>query len=425
MKKGLLALFLIISVAFIGCEQKSDKPEGQTKTIEFNQIQSKVIETFGDDASKETIEFTYANENDFFWQKAVHKDGDGNVIKTRERELDEQGLPLKEKIHELETVTSVIEYKYCPETWKLVEKTIFEGDEENMKKVHFYKNIYDGVAIVAKEVEHYSTDPEFKNVDGNNVTKKYKLRYVPSAENRYGGDLATIPVVESAKYYETGKGKNQSHGKGENKEKEEEIEVGAVYLEINTEFNDKGYPVHMTTTQPDCEDHASEEWYKLETDGFEDVVAIVGYANAEKTEQNQSNMKIIFEYDQDRKISSIEEFKYNTETKAFDKFHSAREFEFVNTDDEHACYGCCSKIDASVTKENYCWHRKLYSRSEREIITAEDSLKVIEYRKGSYEGDFQGRKADMELTKKKTKKYRKASKTCSGECAKTHDEEKE
>ncbi|MFP4370569.1 MAG: hypothetical protein ACLFR2_13410, partial [Candidatus Kapaibacterium sp.] len=122
-------LFIILLTAgfLASCsEETAQKSEDQQE--EFIRVLSKTTETYNEEGTDiETVEYSYTERSDMFWQKAEFKDSEGRIIKLVRREFNEKGLPVLEKTEELGTVVSTVETEYCPHSYYLLEKTVYNG----------------------------------------------------------------------------------------------------------------------------------------------------------------------------------------------------------------------------------------------------------------------------------------------------------
>ncbi|MFW6276532.1 MAG: hypothetical protein ACOC2K_02525, partial [Bacteroidota bacterium] len=351
----------------------------------------------------ETVEYSYTERSDMFWQKAEFKDSEGRIIKLVRREFNEKGLPVLEKTEELGTVVSTVETEYCPHSYYLLEKTVYNGEAEEANKTERYEIIYDKGVLEAQVFEKYSDDPDFVNADGNNIAYTYKLKYLPTGDSRPKGYHPVNFLVESSKEYFTASDKENYP--------EENKNIGDVFYISKTDFTEDGIPVYSLTEKADCEDHPTEQWFKAKKDDYGRLLALEGYSNKELTEHGSGNTKMIYNYDGD-KLVSVEEYKFNEESSDYDLFHDAVAIEWKQLRDNDY-KEVHNLLEASSAKEHYCYHRKLYSVREEKVVEYNENHKVIEHFQGSYEGDFTGRKADKKLIKKvsyKTEKIQKSEK---------------
>lgn len=414
----LLGIFIITGL-MLSCSGSQEDP-AETKAEQFMQITSKVVEQYSETGTEtENIEYVYNSPKDFFWAKAVHKDGSGEIIKEVVRELDDKGMPVTEKIIELETVTETSDVKYCPHSYFLLEKTIYNGEKNENNMTMKVKNNYEEGWLLNQETEIYSTDPEYKNENGSKLLRYFKLRFFPSKESRPKGPNETIFFVEEMKTFcsckegeecdsdksgkHAGEGMKKGHGEGKNKKDSDKKECKYGHLEsfTTTEFSPEGYPVHMKTTAAGCENDPTEEWYKIEKDGIGNVISITGYNNKEMTETTGRNHKIFLEYNSEGLISKSAEYKYNKETEKFDRMHDVKTFKWVDP----GFMGHVKVLYPTKTEENYCYGSKTYSKTATTIEKFENGEKIITKSSFSQESDAPMDNAELKPKEKIIMKY--------------------
>ncbi len=391
----LLQLLPMLIILMIACE----KQETIQEPDEFIVITEEVIETYDSSlVDTEFIYYEYANEGDYFWQKKVIKDTAGVVIKSIEREFDDIGLPIQEVVtDEIGTTIDKSVLKYDPETMQLLQKDDYEGEiaEEDRIRTVIYHYDDDGY-LISEEVKIYSDDPEFKNVNGNNITDHYILRFLPLKENRPKGLHETIYMVEKRVMYVTPELKEQ--------EGDEIADIGQVYLESKTVFDENGLPVKFESTYGDDHD-ASLEFFKVEKDEQGRIASITGYLNEAMDSSAFANDKWIFDYDEEGLIKSYEEYKYNDSTDVFNLFHDAQSFVWHEMDIPLKY----EFLIASGTHEHYCWHRNRYVKNIEQVEKFDDGEIVIVQYSYANEQDIPTREVVPDKTKVVRKKYKKVS----------------
>ncbi len=370
MKYTFRVTVLLIIFALMACSEASKETAKEDAAPEYMKVTSQVTETYGDEgAEKEIVEYSYEKESDDFWVKAEYKDAEGNVMKTVKRELDENRMPVKEMTEELGMVTETIVTKYDPETHLLVEKTIYDGEPAEENKTQMLRNNYEDGCIISQETFRYSSDEDFKNEEGTAVESYVKLNALPAKENRPKGDFMPAFFVSEMKQYCTAEEKDEGC-----KDKTEACSKGHIENHIMTKVSDEGYPLFMTTNEPECEHHAASEYYKVEKDGLGNVVAIVGYKDSAFTESTPGNMKKVFVYNDKGMIHKYAEYFYNDETGKYDRMHRSANINWVKSDvDNPAC-----EYAPSVYEESYCYGRKVYSVTQEKINKFSGGEKIVE-----------------------------------------------
>ncbi len=401
MQKYLSLAFLAAMLFISACGNMETKVEEETIT-QIRPI-TKIVETINEDGTeKEIIEYTYEKPEDFFWIKAEYKAEDGTINKVVKRELGEDRLPIKEITEELETITETVVTKYCPHSYFLLEKTVYDGEQASENLSHTLVYHFEKGYLISEEYTKFSKDPEFKNVEGRNVEMVSKYRYFPAPEYRHEGPQDAAFFVDEIKAYFTKEDQEKIKESGEKPEKE--FKVGDLQWVAHTDFDEQGIPTHMVAGEAECEHHAKEEWYKIEKDDKGRVVSIIGYNDDKMETLTPKNMKFTYSYDANGKLNKIEEHRYNAETKEFDRFHDAQNFDFREVDFVSGKQKFLFTANAKVA-EHYCAGARAYSYNQEKIVSYDKTQKVVEKYKGGYEGDFQGRKADVKLVGKETTKF--------------------
>ncbi len=396
----LLSLALFAAVLFISACGNKDAETPDLEVQTYIRPITKTVETYKEDGTEmEIIEYTYASPNDFFWTKAEYKAEDGSINKVVKREFDKDGMPVKELTEELETITETVETKYCPHSYFLLEKTVYDGEMAPENKSYHLKYNFEQGYLISEEYKKFSNDPEFKNADGDNVVMVSSYKYFPAVEYRHEGPQDAAFFVDVVKAYFT-KDDQQRMEEAEQKP-EKEFKIGDLYWVSKTDFNEEGIPTHMLAGEADCEHHATEEWYKIEKDDQGRVIGVIGYSDPAMETLTEKNMKHSYSYDANGKLASIEENRYNPETKEFDRFHDGQKFNFQEVDFVTGKQKFLFTENAKVA-EHYCYGAKAYSYNENKIVSYDKTKKVVETYKGGYEGEFQGRQAEHKLVAKET-----------------------
>lgn len=366
MKKIIVGVLVIISVfIFIKCS----KDDTTSEKNEFLRIVEEKI-TDIENKSITNIIYEYEQEKDVFWKKAIHKDSAGNILKTIEREFNENRFPIKEKIIEMGTLTSYSELKYNEKIYELELKEDFEKDGEKFVKVASNKYNYDNDGyLISIEYKKFSKDNNFKNVNGENIVHEYKLRMFPLKQSRPKGNFIITYFVEDRKMYLTKEQKEKSP------KEYEKYKVGDVIETEYTKFNEEGIPLYYKTTTPECVDHPGEEWFKFEKDGLGNLITLTGYANEKFDSITAGNNEMRLEYDDNGMISSIQEFKYNPKTGQFDDFHDSKRFVWFDP----KVNSVKSYIDATKEKVHICTHSETHRISLEKIEKYDQNEKIIQY----------------------------------------------
>ncbi len=383
------ALFVFL----VSCsEQETEKSPFEE---EYLIVRKEIVERFKNSniVEKEIVKYHYDSETDFFWKKAVYKSDSGDVSKTVYREFQKEGrLPVKEYIVEFGTDTTESRaLKYSMENFEPLERTTYSGKIEDGKKSKYEKwNYDDNGYLTSKEIVKYSTKPGFMNEDSTSVVLEYKLRTFPRAQDKPKGEYLPFYLIESLKKYATG---------GENK--------GKLIAEENTNFNEFGFPTHRTTTDPDCESGAKEEWFKAETDSDGRLESLTSYADKELTKFTEKNSQYLFEYDDNGWVSQIDEYKYDSEEEEFVLLHDLAAFKWIKP----AVDGRHSFIDYELTNEHYCFHSHRHSMKIKKITKFDEvGEKVVEEHFGFYKGEYDSQEIELKLRKRTTYFYDKFEK---------------
>ncbi|MDQ1266461.1 MAG: hypothetical protein QG635_1613 [Bacteroidota bacterium] len=380
MKKALAAAISIVIIISASCTN-----EKVPQKMRFILETQKIIERFDvEGSSKELIEYQYDKPSDIYWKKAVYKDTSGNIFKTVERQFDINRFPISEAATDELGITEYTDVKYSPENYELIEKRTYY--DEN-KKFPFTYNLYyydKNGYLISQSVTRYSKDTSFKNVNGKNIIGEYILRYVPSVKNRPKGFNEAWYFTESSKIYCTDTLDSDT-------KEPKNIKLGDIEEESLTKFDSNGLPLYFKDTGPGCSNDAPSEWYKTDMDKSGRIMSITGYVNEKLDSSVEFNSKFVFLYAQNNLLSSVEEYKYNTKTGTYTRFHSAKSYGWISP----GIRSPFSDYDCRFRDEYYCLHGKKYSVTDKKIRKYDSSEKVIENYSG--EAFIENRDTSMQL----------------------------
>jgi hypothetical protein len=388
-----LRIFPLLIIMLIACEQK----ETVQTPDEFVVITEEIVEKYDSVlVDTEYITYEYAGENDYFWKKKVVKDTAGNVIKVVEREFDQSGMPVKEVVtDEIGTQIDKAVLKFDPKTMELIQKDQYEGEiaDENRTRTVNYHYDDDGY-LISEEVKVYTEDDDFKNINGINIKDHYTLRFMPDKKNRPKGYHETPFMIEKRVMYITPEIKEE--------EGDAIAEIGDIYLESKTVFDENGSPVSYESTHGDDHD-AALEYFKVEKDADGKILSIAGYLNEALDSASFANEKWVFDYTEDGLFKSYEEYKYDDTTSTFNLFHDGKSVEWHK-------FETPLKYDftlSSETQEHYCWHRNQYSKTVQKVEKFADGEILITEYSVSEPQDKPNRDVDVDKTKVIKMKYKK------------------
>jgi hypothetical protein len=387
----LIKFFPLLIILLIACENQ----ETTKVPDEFIVITEEVVEKYDSVlVDTEYIYYEYANENDYFWNKKVVKDTAGVVIKSIEREFDESGLPIKEVItDEIGTTIDKTVLKYDPDTKELLREDQYEGEITDADRVRTVIYHYEDGYLISEEVMVYDEDENFKNINGDNVKDHYVLRFLPNKENRPKGLNETVFMIDKRVMYVTPELKEEFG--------DDIAEIGEIYLESKTVFDENGIPISYESTHGDDHD-AAKEFFKVEKDEDGKIVSISGYLNEELDSASFANEKWVFEYDESGVFKSYEEYKYNDSAAVFDLFHDAKSIEWITLDTP-------LKYDfilSNEISEHYCWHRTRYTKSTHKVEKFSDGEIEIVHYSFADEQDKPNRDVELDKTKVVKMKYK-------------------
>lgn len=403
MKLLKLCSFFILLASLAACQPKKNAPESEISSDLFR-IKSQIIERFSKDApTKELVDYVYENKDDFFWIKAVYKDETGAEIKTVERIFDANRTPIKELTKEMGIVTAALETKYDPTNYFLLDKVTFDGDIKDENKKAHYKYNFENSSLVSTEIEEFSQEADFKNAEGTKVVSYVKRKYIPAKDNRPKGFQAFYYFIEAQKEFATAE--DIAEFKKEKNAKAKDMKVGDLRMSTITKFDAEGYPTFTETTQPDCSHDAYKQWFKTEKDGLGNVISITGFDDDKFTKVSATNTQTVLEYDQNAIIAKIEDFKYNEETKKYDRFHGAEKYTWKDREVKNPQNFLF--LECALFKDSYCYGAEKYSVKDRRVVKFDANETVIEEYDGFYEGVLKERKVETTLRARISSKIEK------------------
>lgn len=447
--------FLALIILFAAACEKSEGPE---ESVALLAPVAKKIEKF-DSAGAVTCaynyEFEYRNEGDYFWEKAVKKDGDGKVLQTIERTLDDKGFPVK-AVYKDENgkVNKSIETKYCPSCYGLLEETVYDGEISDFTKISFTKYMHVDGKLVSKTVQKFSCQRDYKNAEGTKVVSNVVYKYLPSKENYPEGNYDMLEIVESAQIYyaaccpdgcdddcggdgkegdkdskDDGKdskegGKDSKDGckdskdgckdskdgckddcKDKAKDGAKEIKDGALIKTYKTEFNDEGYPVKFTMKSHTCGTEIN-LWYKIEKDGFDNLSSLATYYNEALDSLGPMSKRVEFAYGDTLMIEGYTAKNYNSETGQFDIISESVSYEWRSP----GFVGGYNIMRPSVVEEEYCPVSKKYEYEKMQIETYTEEEMILLIYEDSRCGAETKPEPDPKLKKRKIVKFKKVMK---------------
>ena len=129
MKKLTAAITAILLTGLLSCSepQQEQMPADEKETAGFLKITKKLITDYDDgDTSAAIIEYTYEQPGDYFWQKAVHKDGEGTVNQEEYHIFNDERLPVEKIVTFAGDTTNRYETEYCPNHLHLLKEKEFK-----------------------------------------------------------------------------------------------------------------------------------------------------------------------------------------------------------------------------------------------------------------------------------------------------------
>lgn len=385
------AIYLLVIIFVASCGKKSE-PATETENTYLKTL-SETIETY-EDGQKETgtVEYAYEVPDDYFWKKAIFKDDKGEIEKTIEREFDVNRFPSLEITRDADNaVTSTIALSYYADTRQIKEKIYYDGEALPENKKMGYKYYYENGRLIAEEVERYA-GADFTNSEGNNVSMSYKMRYFPAPDSRPQGSYQTAYFTENYTRFFTERDKEKS---GLN------LKIGDVYQTEKTEFDQSGKPKYKFSEEPECCSALNEEWFAADKDGIGNLLSITGFSNEKLDSHKENNTKIVFEYDDKAQLRKIIEFKYNEQTKQFDKVHDTKTFAFYGAE----YLSDFNAVEADILSEHFCLGEKIFKVTHTKVVKFADGEKMIERHTGSYSGEYTGKLPEMKLQSRRIIKY--------------------
>ncbi len=398
----LFSLVLITTLFFVSCSNKEKEISNEKKDfIRYTQV---IIESFGDtpeESNKETIDYIYENPNDFFWKTAIYKDAEGNVLRTIEREFDDNRFPTKEFTKEDSAITESVVLKYDTNFYEITEKIIYNGIIAPENKVREERYYFDKDGYInSQDVTIFENDGNFKNIEGNNIKIVYTLVAFPAKTARPKGSIMPTYFIEKYKSYFT------EDDISRDEEAAKKLKIGDLYVIEETKFNEQGIPTYFMSTQPECEDHPGKEWFRCDFDGIGNIASITSYANENLDSLITGCTQKLYEYNDQGFIVKIEELKYNTETQKFDLPHDLMMFDWANPQ----INSFANFIDVSKRIEHTCSHSKSLNVLDKKIEKFADGEKVVLESRVSYPIDSIPQTIETKLRKKTIYKYENITK---------------
>ncbi len=361
---------------------------------------SSSVEKFSEGKTvKTTVEYVYERPDDIFWKKQIEKDEAGNVVRMTEREFDENRLPDSEVItDELGTQNERYIVKYSPETLKILEMTEYEGGFKETDRVRKVEYIYKDGCLIAEEVTKFG-EPDFKNIEFNNIAMTYRLRFVVPPNSRPKGNFEIGAFIENRKIWFT----RQMVERGDNPS----AKIGEVALEEYTLFDEDGFPYYYKTltnklTGEHENENAQEQWIKTEKSPEGKIVTITSYEDKKFTKSSFGTPRYIYSYDKNGWVSKIDEYRFNDSTMKFDKLHDVMSYVWFRPK-------LVGKYDFTMCTENNmhkCYHAMEQSYNYSEIKKFDKGELVIVESKAAYPlGGKAPAKPGLKPTKKTVTKY--------------------
>ena len=392
-------LIILLFLTLLSCSKCSkDKEPSNNEFLKFTNEINEVYDS--NKVTKEIIDYVYDKPEDIFWEKAIYKDSAGTIKKTIDREFDNDRFPIKETITEGGTITEISEIKYSHTNYELLSLVAYNRSINESSKLRSKKYIYDNEGyLISQEVTIFSSNPNFKNVDGNNIVQSYTLRFFPKTTSKPKGNQIITYFIEKNKEYFDG-------SISENSKEQPKYKIGDISQLEETQFDEEGIPTHYKAIRPSEPDKPTEEWYKPEKDGLGNIVSLTSFPDSTFETNNEKSIEINLEYDDQGIISKIEEFKFNPETKKFDIFHDLKSFIW----NDPMIKSVHNYIEASYKNEHKCYHKKVYTINETRIEKFSDGEKIVTKFSASYPNDRIPQNPEPKLKRKSIIKYQKIEK---------------
>jgi hypothetical protein len=395
MKSVRIIAYLFLSIISAACN-KNQNNEPQTPKNEYLKFTSETREVY--DSGKMTklsVEYTYEKDGDWFWKKTIYKDSTGKVVKLIEREFDANRLPVKETLTENGTVTGYNILTYDPKYKEITRRETYKGSANNAQKVFLEKYNYDDEgSLLSLENVNYSTDPAFKNADGNNITSQFSARLFPGKVNRPRGNYIIDYYIENSKNYVTTTNAANYPGK----------KVGDLATTLETKFDSTGTPVYSKTNKAEP-GRPAEVWYKADRDGIGNVTSLREYSNTDMDSLENGNLESSYEYDDIGMITKVEKYKYNAKTKKFDRSFDLKIFNWYDPKiDSWHNYTQLAQRD-----EHYWEDRRQFTVDDFQVDKFDSGELIIRKSTAAYPMDNIPENPETKLVEKRVIKYVKGT----------------
>jgi|GEM_PF-7027478 len=380
-----MRLFFVIALSFvfcIACNQQKKNPISANEDIVF----MKIVQSFEDDSTTETeiYKYEYERPTDKFWSKATMMDGSGEVQSITSRILDiRTRMPLEEFIEEMDEITESYKVIYSANTNDLLLKNEYEGNFNHSKKIKSTRYDYLNGILATRTVATYSNTKKFVNTDNGVYNNIHKIRFFPPVNTRPAGNFETEYYFEYRKEYE---------------DNPDSANFGKITFEEKTEFDDKGFPVYHSTTQPGCAHEGYKEWFDYKLDIKGRIISLKAYDNESKTKRSQHSSQIVYTYDKNGYIKSITDKKFSKGDNDYTKFHDSQVFEWL-FDKNLRCY------DFNFVNEHYCFTGQRHSLYQKKVYYQYPVKKIVEEFYDAYNGEYNSQKLNPKLFKKTTYLY--------------------
>jgi hypothetical protein len=392
MKRSSIILFIAAIFIITSCGKNDG--DSKNRKNEVIQITNETIESYSDEGvTKQIIEYVYEKSDDIFWQKAVYKDSCGNIVKQILREFNDKRFPIIEKTEEDGKLTELSKVNYSEKNYELLSREVYtyiDGDSSLSMKEKFVFD--DDGYLLSHEIQKYTGDKNFKNIDGNSASMVMLERYFPGKQNRPRCNKLYFSFVENGKWYLT----------EDKKEQYPNLKIGDLMEFEETKFNEEGLPYFYKVSSPECSDQPNNEWYNFDKDPDKKyVTSITGFMNESLDSSGAGNTEFRFEYDENGMISKIEQFRYNPQTGAFDIFHDQMVFSWVDP----KISGRKSYIDLNLRSEHRCTHSQQHMIYERKVAQFDSGVKIITESRAAFPIDNVPENPKLILKKKITQNY--------------------
>ncbi|MFH1051641.1 MAG: hypothetical protein V1779_12035 [bacterium] len=378
-----LLLYICLSIVLLtACAEKEQSFDINNKEI----ILMKIVQNFEGDSVTETeiYEYTYERPSDKFWNKANLKDGAGEDISITTRKLDTRTrMPIEEYVEEMDEITESYKVIYSANTGDLLLKEEFEGNFNKSRKIKSTKYDYINGVLISRTVATYSNNPKFVNKNNANYNNIHKLRFFTPMNTRPPGNF------ESDYYFEY---------RNEYEDNSDSSNYGKIIFGETTEFDNKGFPIFHSTTQPGCAHEGFAEWFDYKLDKKGRIISLKAYDNELKTKRSQHSSQILYTYDKHGYINTITDKKYSQDEGEYTKFHDLQVIEWL-FDKNSRCY------DFNFTNEHYCFTGQRHSLYEKKVSFDGKMKKVVSEYYDAYSGEYKTQELHPKLFKKTTYIY--------------------